>query len=582
MRFQPASHYSRCSLRKKLFGYMLLLVMILLLALASGLFLCGRFSSAQKDLSRGLKLQLEIFEKNMTSYWDQVAYQSVTLSKELTDILTAELESTQIRFDQLTDKPASLTQIQRTMMEPLCKHLQQSDCSGIFVLLDATINSTLENTDSSRCGIYIQKSGTGVADSDLLLYRGIANVGKNCGVMPHRKWRMEFNTQAFPDYQTHISGTNTTLEHAYGLSRLVTLPGTSDQVVLMTVPLLAEDGSVLGLCGFEVSAVHFKILHAQPSSYGRITCLLTTSDEGVLHAEQGLSCGDTQGYYYKPASNLQLDHLRNELVALSGDKDSYVGLLQDMHLSARGEPFTIAVMIPKQDYDQIVAKSVVQTGLLLLLVVFFAGVCCLYFSRRFLLPLLKDLEKLKSDKRSGASFQIPEIEDLFDYLSEQDRLHEETVSALSMEKQVAMLEIFRLQQECQTAQSAYEAAQSNYELAQRQYEAARTEYQQAQGKFEAAQTEIDRLAYDRKKEVDPEEYKIFLEGIGTLTPTENKIFQYYLEGKTVKEIVAICAIKESTVRYHNQNIYGKLGVNSLKQLLRYAALMSHEVSRPST
>ena len=42
--------------------------------------------------------------------------------------------------------------------------------------------------------------------------------------------------------------------------------------------------------------------------------------------------------------------------------------------------------------------------------------------------------------------------------------------------------------------------------------------------------------------------------------------------------VDIASIKESTLRYHNQNIYGKLGVNSLKQLLRYAALMNQETA----
>ena len=38
----------------------------------------------------------------------------------------------------------------------------------------------------------------------------------------------------------------------------------------------------------------------------------------------------------------------------------------------------------------------------------------------------------------------------------------------------------------------------------------------------------------------------------------------------------IVGIKESTLRYHNRNIYSKLGVNYLKQMLLYAALMKQE------
>ena len=45
---------------------------------------------------------------------------------------------------------------------------------------------------------------------------------------------------------------------------------------------------------------------------------------------------------------------------------------------------------------------------------------------------------------------------------------------------------------------------------------------------------------------------------------------------TIKDIQDAAGIKESTIRYHNRNIYSKLGVNSLKQLLRYAALMNQD------
>jgi DNA-binding CsgD family transcriptional regulator len=45
---------------------------------------------------------------------------------------------------------------------------------------------------------------------------------------------------------------------------------------------------------------------------------------------------------------------------------------------------------------------------------------------------------------------------------------------------------------------------------------------------------------------------------------------------SVKDIVGILSVKESTIYSHNKNIYSKLGINSLKQLLRYAALMRQQ------
>ena len=87
---------------------------------------------------------------------------------------------------------------------------------------------------------------------------------------------------------------------------------------------------------------------------------------------------------------------------------------------------------------------------------------------------------------------------------------------------------------------------------------------------------IKRLEYDRKKEIDPESFKQFIKGIDELTKTERKIFDLHREGYSVQEILDIAKIKESTLRYHNQNIYAKLSVSSMKMMLRYCALMENE------
>ena len=109
-----------------------------------------------------------------------------------------------------------------------------------------------------------------------------------------------------------------------------------------------------------------------------------------------------------------------------------------------------------------------------------------------------------------------------------------------------------------------------------EYEKVQTEYGKTQTEFEKAQAELARLAYSRQAEIDPDAYAQFLDGIGTLTHTERKIFNYYLDGLGIKEIAGTMSVKESTVYSHNKNIYGKLGINSLKQLLRYAALMRQQ------
>ena len=58
--------------------------------------------------------------------------------------------------------------------------------------------------------------------------------------------------------------------------------------------------------------------------------------------------------------------------------------------------------------------------------------------------------------------------------------------------------------------------------------------------------------------------------------THEIILNLYDRGKNAKEILTILSITENTLKFHNKNIYNKLGVSSRKQLLRYATLMKHQ------
>lgn len=73
---------------------------------------------------------------------------------------------------------------------------------------------------------------------------------------------------------------------------------------------------------------------------------------------------------------------------------------------------------------------------------------------------------------------------------------------------------------------------------------------------------------------DTEKIELFQKGILTLTNTEKMIFDLYLEGDGTKDVLSKMNIKENTLKYHNKNIYGKLGVSSRKQLLEIANKIS--------
>ena len=88
------------------------------------------------------------------------------------------------------------------------------------------------------------------------------------------------------------------------------------------------------------------------------------------------------------------------------------------------------------------------------------------------------------------------------------------------------------------------------------------------------ESETEAETPESSKNPDSELLENFMLGKKELTPTEKMIYNFYLEGKTTKEIMEHLNIKENTLKYHNKNIYSKLGVSSRKQLVEIANLLN--------
>ena len=75
--------------------------------------------------------------------------------------------------------------------------------------------------------------------------------------------------------------------------------------------------------------------------------------------------------------------------------------------------------------------------------------------------------------------------------------------------------------------------------------------------------------------VSSEMMEYFAQGLDTLTSQERQIYEAYLSGTSTKDIMIELNIKENTLKFHNKNLYSKLGVSSRKQLLEvYRAIKS--------
>lgn len=531
------------SMKRKLFVYMFFLVIAITVTLLMGLFLFGRLGTTEQDFHKNLSIQSEYFTNNMESYWDDLASMNIALGETMQNTLETSLEKQGLTFSQLQDNPNALYALENDLIQPLSQFLERANCSGAYIQLDTTINSTLENANNQRSGIYLQKNSMSVSKEDLILYRGIANIGKKHGIMPHRKWRQEFDITLVPDYEELKTG-----DFDYSLSDIIQLPSTEERIALLRVPVVGKDGTFYGLCGFEISQSWFKFIHTQPSTLNHLTCLLVPEDEKIL-TKEGFSTGSRNGFYYLPKGSLEVKQMSNGLLKIIGEDRSYIGFKSRVPIS-KNQTYSTFVMILDSDYNRAIAKSNVELFFFTIILLLFVLLGCSYFSQRYLTPILKGLEQLRKDKKNQTRYSVQEIDDLLDFLSVQD---------YEVENKMLSLEL-----EMQENRKKLEQIENEHELIQREYD--------------KAKVEVERLAKKREADVDEEEYKRFLECLATLTRKEKEILNLYVKGYSSKDILETLNITDNTLKYHNRNIYSKLGVKSRKQLLMYMTLLNNKRS----
>lgn len=70
------------------------------------------------------------------------------------------------------------------------------------------------------------------------------------------------------------------------------------------------------------------------------------------------------------------------------------------------------------------------------------------------------------------------------------------------------------------------------------------------------------------KPVTQEQLELFTAGMAELTQTEKAVFDCYVQGMSTQQVLEKLNIKENTLKFHNKNLYSKLGINSRKQLVQ--------------
>ena len=525
------------SMRRRLLLYMGALAALLLFSLFAVLLLLGQLKSPREEMKKSLTFQMEAFRSDVTSLWRNVSVMGVHLSEDMTALIEERVKD----FDALSGSADALEQLEASMLGPLCQYVQQADCSGGFVLLSVSLNP--DAAADSFSGLYVQRSNAEHTTSDLLLYRGMADIGRQHRVMPHRKWAQEFCPADFPGLADQLEAASAPIERACRTTELLTLPGTTEQAILLSVPMVGADGRVYGLCGFSVNQTYFSAHHAQPSAVSSLACVLSDAAEG-LDIQKGLLTYPAGGFCFVPDELLAEKSLRGGLSAFVGTELSFVGISEPFTVAAGDEtPHDLTVLIPKSDYDRALLKSRLEAAGVLMLLLFFAVSCCLFYTRRYLRPILRDIERLK-DESGGTQMTFDELQPV----SARLRSHEQTITVLETEK----LDL------------------------QGQVEHMQSQVVDTQEQLDDSLAEIRRLAYLGKKELDPADYQKFLEGYAKLSSKELEICAALAKGLSARQCAEQTGSALSTIDTYRKRVYGKTNIHRVRQLRLCYALMQLE------
>ena len=521
------------SIRRRFIVYIISAIVLVLSLILLLLNLFGILNPASAQIMGVLDTQLLSFADKIERDYDKAAAHAISFSDQLETEIQNYLTENNLDFADLKNDAAALSALQGALYDIIYLNMQLAPSSGTFYILNTTVNSRSEVPLYNGIYLkYINLYSESTVNNDIALYRGSFSTAKEGNITFHSGWSNEMRTDFFDVCESSFADG----KH-YILSSTVQIPGTWERARYVYVPIRDQKDAIIGVCGFEINDMYFQLSKkTNDDKLGQFIGALVDEKQGVF------SCQFNSGHYNAiDAGKIRITEKKGNTVFDFGT-EACIGKTKNVILGE--DTFTIALLLTEAQFNSMVHTGQIKTIGIIFAVMLVMFAYCLFMSRKYVAPILRKIEQIKDSENDSEQLNIREFDDLFDFIEKKSSVMEEQLQSLKAAKQAA-------EEEAARAREAYQKALEEYEL---------------------ARSEILHLSDESKTEIVLEDYEYFLCNLKTLTPREMRIYELYAEGKTTAEIAAIIGIKENTMKYHNKNIYSKLGVSSRKQFLRLAAL----------
>jgi len=525
------------TLRRRFILYIISAIALVLSLITLLLNVFGILNHANLQMMNAMDTQLTSHANSIVNDYDKIAAYAISFSEQLETGIQNFLTNNNLSFDELENNSDELTNLQSNLYDTVYLNMQLAPSSGAFYMLNTTVNS---NSDTPMYnGIYlkyINLYSESTVNNAFTLYRGSYNTSKENDITFHSGWQNEMKTDFFSDCDSVFAR-----DTHYVLSPVTTIPDTWERARYIYVPIRNINEDIIGVCGFEINDLYYQLVNSSYNIDNNSYIFGLLDEDNETYSGQFTS----SRYNTVDTNTIKATSSKNSVI-FDFTTERCVGKTKNVQLG--NNTFTVAIMLTEAEYDKHIFDGQLKITIVFLIVALIAFIYCFIISKKYIAPILKKIEQIKTKEKTDDNLKIHEIDDLFAYLEARDNSYEEQLNLLKEARHAA-------EEEAEKSKLAYEKALKEYET---------------------AQNEIQLLSKEHEKEIVLEDYEYFICNLATLTPTESKVYELYLEGKSTKEIIAILDIKENTLKYHNKNIYSKLGISSRKQLLKYAALKQQQ------
>ena len=213
----------KVTLHRKLMMYLLCLIMAALGILLLLLTAIGGLLKAESQIAQVMENQLHTTYNKVSEEMETYTGYSLQLSRELEQDIKNFLDEKGISVSDLNNQPEALLEIQKMMYSELNTTIRLGRSSGVFALVNATVNTQISEADKSRSGVYlrlINVSSNVILSPETILFRGNTEIARENGLELHNRWNMELNTEGLLGYQELETGLRQSESGYYWISRM--------------------------------------------------------------------------------------------------------------------------------------------------------------------------------------------------------------------------------------------------------------------------------------------------------------------------------------------------------------------------